>query len=819
MPNIPELLAPAGSMACVRAAVAGGCDAVYFGGRSFSARSLAENFDDRALAEAIDYCHLRGVKVYITVNTLYLADELPAVFRFMDNMYRAGADAFIIQDAGTAAEARRLFPDIKLHASTQMTSNTLEDVLALADLGFDRVVLNRELSLEEIKHITDNAPIEAETFVHGALCVSYSGRCLMSSFIGKRSGNRGRCAQPCRKKYTLLKGGVPAAEGYLLSPKDLSSLPYLGEVIASGTACLKIEGRMKNPEYVAQVTRAYRDALDKLAAGENAAPDADTLRRVAQVFNRGGFTEGYAKHYAGADMMSHLAPKPIGTRIGRVVGVDKKRGFIRVFTERDLTPGDGIEVWTKEEPHAGASVSRAAAAGSVAEIAVTGAIANNDPVYLSYDKKLADELKTVHERDTRKINLTGGITARPGEPMRLRLAYEAMGITAEAEGAVPEAAQKLPMDEAAFAERLSKTGGTPFTVTFADNNIADGLFVQAAALNELRRAATDDMADKIVKHYKRAPGERLRLAKPKRYETGEKLLTALVRNPAQFNGVANSDHVARVYVEVTGDFMTSLVKYVKVCKARELSLFAALPAFPGADFAETLHTLEASGIDGYLVRSHGVLRMLAASQKEIALDDTFQIANPLTYALLADEAVSVALSPEIGFDAVNAWADERAEITIHGRPVLMTTRQCPVGSFAGGRADGRFCRLKGRLAAYSLQDATGVSFPVLQNCEECFAYICNDRPVFLLNKAKDILACAAGHIRLAFTTETANEAYDICEAYAAALSGETTAAVRALTQRAKDEGFTYGYAFTGFDEENRTTPARSATPPREGNER
>jgi len=807
MPYIPELLAPAGNFACVRAAVAGGCDAVYFGGRSFSARNLAENFDTAALIEAIDYCHLRGVKVYITVNTLYLADELPAVFRFMDSMYRAGADAFIVQDAGTAAEARRLFPQIKLHASTQMTSNSLEDVLAMAALGFDRVVLNRELSLEETKHISDNAPIEVETFVHGALCVSYSGRCLMSSFIGKRSGNRGRCAQPCRKKYTLLKGGVPAAEGYLLSPKDLSSLPYLDEVIASGTACLKIEGRMKSPEYVTQVTRAYRDALDKLAANDTTPPDADTFRRVAQVFNRGGFTEGYAKHYAGAEMMSHLVPKPIGTKIGRVVGVDKKRGFIRVFTERDLTPGDGIEIWTKEEPHAGASVSRAASAGTVAEIAVDGNIANNDPVYLSYDKKLADELKAIHERDTRKIELSGSITARHGEPMRLRLTYGALGITIEVEGAVPEAAQKLPMDEAAFVERLSKTGGTTFTVTFADNAIADGLFVQAAALNELRRTATDDMTDKIVKHFKREPGERLRLQKPKRYEAGEKLLTALVRNPAQFNGVANSDHVARVYAEVNGDFLTSLVKYVKVCKARELTLFAALPAFPGADFSETLKTLETSGIDGYLVRSHGVLRLLAETQKEIALDDTFQIANPLTYTLLADEAVSVALSPEIGFDAMNTWADERAEITIHGRPVLMTTRQCPVGNFAGGRADGRFCRLKGRLAAYSLQDATGVSFPVLQNCEECFAYICNDRPVFLLTKAKDILACAAGHIRLAFTTETANEAYDICEAYAAALSGETTAAVRALVQKAKDEGFTYGYAFTGFDE-SKNTPSK-----------
>jgi len=797
---IPEILAPAGSMACVRAAVAGGCDAVYMGGRQFSARNLAENFDSAALAEAIDYCHLRGVKAYITVNTVYLANELPGVFRFMSDMYQAGADAFIVQDLGTAIEARRLFPDIKLHASTQMTSNSLEDVIALAAQGFDRVVLNRELSLDEIRHIAANAPIEVEMFVHGALCTSYSGRCLMSSFIGKRSGNRGRCAQPCRKTYVLQKSGAPVAEGYLLSPKDLSSLSVLKEVAKSGAVCLKIEGRMKNPEYVAQVTRAYRAQIDKLAQNDATPPDAETLRRTAQVFNRGGFTEGYAYHYAGADMMSAESPKPMGTRIGRVIGADKRRGVYRVFAERDLHPGDGIEIWTREQPHVGTNINRATSAGEIAEIAIEGNIAVNDEVYLSYDKKLADELKAVSEKDTRKIALTGSIRAQAGEPMVLRLAYAALGLTVEAEGAVPEAAQKLAMDEEAFVARLSKTGGTTLEVSFEGNEIADGLFVQASVLNELRRAATDEMTKKIKLHYKRPTAQLFRPRKPHGYESGEKVMTALVRNAAQFNGVANSDAIARVYVEVSEDFLASLVKYVKVCRAREIALFAALPAFPGEGFADTLQMLEASGVDGYLVRSHGVLHMLEDTKKEIALDDTFQITNPLTYEALAECAVSVALSPEIGFEAINAWADDRAEMTIHGRPILMTTRQCPVGNFAGGRMDGRFCRLKGRYAAYTLQDATGVSFPVLQNCETCFAYICNDRPVFTLNKAKDILESAAGFIRLSFTTETANETFDICEAYASALSGEMTAGIRALMQKAQDEGFTYGYFFTGFDE-------------------
>jgi len=796
---IPELLSPAGSLAAVRAAVANGCDAVYMGGRNFSARNLAENFDNAALAEAIDFCHLRGVKVYITVNTLYLSTELAAVFSFMNEMYAAGADAFILQDAGVALEARARHPEIKLHASTQMTANSLDDVCAFADMGFDRVVLNRELSADEIKHITANAPIETEVFIHGALCVSYSGRCLMSSFIGRRSGNRGRCAQPCRQKYTLLKGGVPLNEGYLLSLKDLSTLHTLADITATGTACVKIEGRMKNPEYVAQVTRAYRAQLDKLAAGDASAPETDALRRTAQVFNRGGFTDGYAAHYAGADMMSHISPKPMGTRIGRVLSVDKRRGVCRIFAERDLHPGDGIEIWTKTEPHAGAYINANASAGDMADVTVEGDIAVNDAVYLSYDKKLADELKASGEKDTRKIELTGRIRAVLGAPVTLRLTYAPFGLSVEAVGDAPEQAQKLAMDEAAFVERLSKTGNTTFTVRFADNEIGGDLFMQASALNALRRDATDAMAEKLAAQYKRTPAARFQPPTCKPSKPCEQMVTALVRNVSQFKGAAASEVVSRVYVELSENFLTGIAKYVKISRELNFELFAALPAFHDGDYTQTLETLESSGIDGYLVRSRGDHLLLADTEKTVALDDTLQIANGLTFAAMAEQADSVALSPELTFEELNAWADDRAEITIYGRPVLMTTRQCPIGNFAGARKDGRFCRLKGRAASYGLQDKTGVIFPVLQNCESCFAYICNDRPVFMLTKARDIAASPVGYLRLAFTTETANETLDVCKAFATALAFEPTAAARALAQKAQDEGFTYGYFFTGFD--------------------
>jgi len=256
-----ELLSPAGSPAALRAAVENGADAVYFGGKDFNARDSAANFTDGELAAAIDDCRLRGVRTYITVNTLYKDAELSGVLDFCANLYARGADAFITQDLGLATLLKKNFPHIKLHASTQMTAHSAGDAEFLQDAGFDRIVAARECSLAELKEMA-SVGVEVEVFAHGALCYCYSGRCLMSSVIGGRSGNRGKCAQPCRLPYTLIKDGAKIAGGYLLSPKDLSTLDLLPEIAKTGVCSLKIEGRMKSPEYVAMATRAYRAALD-----------------------------------------------------------------------------------------------------------------------------------------------------------------------------------------------------------------------------------------------------------------------------------------------------------------------------------------------------------------------------------------------------------------------------------------------------------------------------------------------------------------------------------------------------------------------------
>jgi len=292
-----ELLAPVGGMEALISAVTGGTNAVYLGG-SFSARQSAKNFTDEELIEAINYCHLRGVKVYVAVNTLVADRELEDVARHIAFINDNGADAIIVQDLGVFALAREVAPELSVHASTQMTVFDLNGAKLLEQLGFKRVVLARELSMEKIKEICDGTSLEVEVFVHGAICVSYSGQCLMSSIIGGRSGNRGSCAQPCRLLYT-----IEGKKGYLLSPKDMCLINHLDEIKKIGVKSFKIEGRMKGPDYVGTVVSTYRKYID---SGDIVT--ADDYEKLEKIFYRGGFTDGYFTGEKGEDMFCHTKP-------------------------------------------------------------------------------------------------------------------------------------------------------------------------------------------------------------------------------------------------------------------------------------------------------------------------------------------------------------------------------------------------------------------------------------------------------------------------------------------------------------------------------
>ena len=348
-----ELLAPAGSRVALVAAVESGADAVYLAGNMFGARAYADNFDEEGMREAIRFAHLRGVHVHVTVNTIMDSRELPELKKYLRFLYEAGADAVLVQDLGAARIVRETVPELPMHASTQMTVHNLDGVRALEALGFSRVVLSREVTLEAVRHICAHAKAEIEVFVHGARCGCYSGQCLMSSMIGGRSGNRGRCAQPCRLPYTQVDEKDhdllgDSAGKYLLSPRDMNTINLLPELLAAGVTSLKIEGRMKRPEYVAVAVGCYRRAVDSFLSGDFAVPEEDS-RALAQIFNR-DFTTAYLEKKQGRNMMSDKRPKNRGLMLGRVQEyhpLTEDSGLAVLRLSDGISAGDQAEFWVK----------------------------------------------------------------------------------------------------------------------------------------------------------------------------------------------------------------------------------------------------------------------------------------------------------------------------------------------------------------------------------------------------------------------------------------------------------------------------------------
>ena len=552
--NRPELLSPAGSMESLKAAVNGGCDAVYLGGKQFSARQYAGNFDLKELEDACDYCHLRGVKVYVTVNTVYKDEELAGFLTYIRSLYEMGVDALIMQDTGAERLVKAHFPDFPLHASTQMTCNSLADVKYWEGRGFDKIVLSRELSLEEIRHITENTEAEIETFVHGALCVCYSGQCIMSSMLGGRSGNRGRCAQTCRLPYTLYKGYDSMAEGYLLSPKDVMTVEILPQLIEAGIASLKIEGRMKSPEYVAGVTRIYRKYIDLYFENpEEYKVDPADIKALQQLFNRGGFTEGYYTSFAGREMMSIERPKSWGLKVGIVDKYLPKYKKVTIRTREPLVPGDGLEIWTQTEPHVGTNVSKHSKAGEVITITLEGDINKNDVVYRTFGKALQDELKKTYEKDTRKLPIYGMLRVKEGEPISLQL-WDNGGNSIFVSGSIVEPAGSSPMLPMKLRENISKMGATPFVLADLQTDIDRYIYVNISEVNRVRRAACEALEAAILKKSKRKAKDDAVYAKPEKQPMQlRKKLTAVVTNMGQLDAVLQARGICRVYYEAAAD--------------------------------------------------------------------------------------------------------------------------------------------------------------------------------------------------------------------------------------------------------------------------
>jgi len=493
-----ELLAPAGNMSSLKAAVMAGCDAVYLGGIKFGARAFSKNFNNDELVQAINYCHLYGVKVYVTVNTLVYENEVNSFLEYIEFLHMNNVDALIIQDFGMFDLVRKTFPNLELHASTQMHIHNLDGVRMMEKLGMHRVVLARETSIDDIRLIKENSNVELEVFIHGALCISYSGQCLMSSLIGGRSGNRGACAGSCRLKYDIIdEKGTKLNKGqYPLSTKDLNSLEHIGELIDAGVASLKIEGRMKSPEYVFMVVSLYRKAIDSYYRDGCVKIDEYELLKLKKIFNR-DFVKGFLFNVDNNDLINGHRPNHMGVSIGKIV--DYKKGITKIKLTDSISIGSGLRVIGKKndvgisvnEMYVNNKLVKEANSGDIVSMKVNSDVSIGDNVVITMDKKLSNEINSIVDNNLRKVKINGKFCGHVGEKLFLSITDGVHEISVY--GNIVSKSVNSPVDRGTICKKLSKLGDTVYKFDNIEIDIDDNIFIPIKEINDLRRDAVNKL--------------------------------------------------------------------------------------------------------------------------------------------------------------------------------------------------------------------------------------------------------------------------------------------------------------------------------------
>ena len=832
-----ELLAPAGSNEALHAAVENGADAVYLGGKLLNARQLANNFDSEELDKALQYAHIRGVKIYLTMNTLVSDSEMEEALCYAGDACLSGVDGIIVQDLGFAAALRRTVPGIHLHASTQMTIYNTEGVRTLESMGFKRVVLARELSLDEIRQINDDAAIETEVFVHGALCISYSGQCLMSSVIGGRSGNRGRCAQPCRLPYSLVRQGEKEQRpSYLMSPKDLCLLPYIGELAVAGVSSLKIEGRMKSPEYVATVVRIYRKYLDmaqdnmEKGRGTAISVDGKDLHDLQQIFNRGGFTKGYIKGKTGSDMMCYEKPKNWGIYLGKAMGSDRYRETLKLRLEDGLAIGDGIEVWNGEDRSPGTIVTsitregsnvRQADRGDIVTVgSIRGLIPAGCSIYKTSEKALnTAAAETFNGKPLKRVRLHGHAILMAGSPFLLTVSDQD-GNKVKAEGGLlPEAAVNRPVTVERLREQLGKTGSTPFELEDVEVEFEEKLSLPVSEINDVRRRALEEL-------------ERKRSEAPV-CSTDKNRITAAVRNemnrpvperserrtvpgisvyfykmPADIDNTGLSLLIGadRLYLPFESYLKPGFREISDACREAGSEVFLWLPPVTRGNYDRLVKArltgANLSDIDGVLVGNPGTVCMLGGMEGlRLAGDMSLNIFNRFSLKEAADMGLkSVTLSAELMLGQVTAIAEGSpvtVETVVYGRLPLMTSEYCPVGCNAGGFCSGSKCSESCKSGDFKMKDRLGIEFPVLCDRIDCRSTILNSNVLFIPDSLKKLKDSGVGLFRLYISDEKPDIVKSLVELHRTASTQEDFRGFKELAEEIKAGGFTKGHYFRG----------------------
>lgn len=750
-----EILAPAGSWASMKAAVAAGADAVYMGGTRFGARAYADNPDEKGLLEAIDYVHLHGRRLYMTVNTLFKESELKELVEYMTPYYEQGLDGVIVQDLGALRIMKENFPGLELHASTQMTITSVYGARMLKDYGCSRVVTSREMSLDEIRRVHQEVDVEIESFVHGALCYCYSGQCLMSSLIGGRSGNRGRCAQPCRLPYRVYEGQAgqgksPAInrenEKYVLSLKDLCTLDILPDILEAGVYSLKIEGRMKSPRYTAGVVSIYRKYVDRYLTqgreGWHVGPD--DRKMLLDLFDRGGFTSGYYEEHNGRDMVA-----------------------------------------LKEKPE-----------------------------FREGNQKLFDYLDRTYVEAELKEPVRGHVILETGKPSVMTLSCSGAEVTVK--GQAPQAAQKQPMTEEKVLKQLNKTGNTPFIFEDLSAELKGEMFLPVQALNELRRSGLEALESAMLKPYRvgrvlEDGGDKaqpvmpddmgaIQTAQPSaaaqpaqssaavqsaqpsaapasRHPAVPFTLTVSVEEPCQLEPVLRQKDVSAVYLDADGFAPSSWKDIADRCHAAGKTCYLALPHIFRDHalkfFKDSQSLLENAGFDGVLVRALEEIQWLEDNRISLPFitDASVYAWNSGTLEELASKnPLAVTMPWELNSREMGpvvlacSKADIPGELVVYGHAPMMVSAQCITRTV-------KSCTHKRGLLM--LKDRTGAMLPVKNHCRFCYNTIYNPSPVSLLGSEDLIRRMGLARIRLQFTVEDAQQTGKVLEAFSSSfLRGE-----------------------------------------------
>ncbi len=757
-----ELLAPAGGEESLRAAVANGADAVYLGIDRLNARRKAANFTIETLSQACRFAHLRGVRVYLTLNVVILPAEMPEALRIVDEAWVAGVDAVIVQDLGLLRCIRSSLPHVRVHASTQMNAHSSSTVRALGARGVARVTLAREVSIPRIEALVRagaQVGAEVETFVHGAICVCYSGQCLLSSLIGGRSANRGQCAQPCRLTYDLVDSdGVSHADvgAHLLSPKDLAGISVLPDLIATGVAAVKIEGRMKSSEYVALVTGVYRSALDRaVRTPETFEATPSDLAVLAEAFSR-GLGEAYLVGERGNAMMSYRRPNNRGVAIGRIVALD--RAAATVALDSSLESADTIQVWTSRGHftqeagmlRVGGRGEPYAPAGERVGIELKGLAAVGDRVFRVRNAALSAAAARTFSDPTAVAPVTVSFEVRVviDEPTSV-VVRDAAGRRGRAVGAIVEAARTRSVSAEEVIEHVGRVGGSGFSSDTYDVALSPGAGIGFSELHRLRRAALEDLESAILAPW---AGRTVHDVREPKVPGSARSTGSVVRLVA----VVRDRDAAAACLDAGADAVHLAVDSLST--QTRPGVVALLPRI-ATDSEEERHLRRLSAGDRVVAATLGQLDALKATGALAEAHWSLNATNAHTVAELADAGAEfVWLSPELNREqvaVVATGAPVPVGISVLGRQELMVTEHCVL--MAQGECDLACHQCVRRSSPRWLEDRKKYRFPVHTDAGGR-THVFNSVPLDLLDALDDVLATGVSAVRLDLETLDATEA-------------------------------------------------------------